>query len=195
MCTSLQTHRSSNGYFGLTFPTTKLTFFISHSLSLLPNPQQLKQGSSSADQKSSVHRFLFPMRPKFSPSICLHARSCWVLFWYFLFFPCSSTSIFLHSLCCVYWSCWVQFIDGYCFSIFLHFHARNIERVFLYLFSREILKFVDGYLELALCEEDFSAILGLQSLKSVINKIVCFCFKEKKEIILMYFVWFFFFFG
>ena len=32
----------------------------------------------------SVHRFLFPVRSKFSPSIY------WVLFWHFLFFPCSS---------------------------------------------------------------------------------------------------------
>ena len=39
---------------------------------------------------SSVHRFLFPVRSKFSPSIY------WVLFWHFLFFPCSS--IFTETL-------------------------------------------------------------------------------------------------
>ena len=40
--------------------------------------------------RSSVHRLHFQVRPKCSPSICLHARSCWVLPWFF--FPCSSIS-------------------------------------------------------------------------------------------------------
>ena len=39
---------------------------------------------SAWDIHCFVHRFLFPVRPKVSPSIC------WILFWYFLFFPCSS---------------------------------------------------------------------------------------------------------
>ena len=79
-------------------------------------------------------------------------------------------------------------------QIFKKKKKKTRERVFLYLFSREILKFVDGYLELALYEEDFSAILVLQSLKSVSNNIICFCFKEKKEIILKNFVCRLFFF-
>ena len=90
----MQTHRSSNGYFVITFPTThasslRLTFPF-------PSPKPtahfnnwsralvlLISTFSPRYTHSSVHQFLFSVRPKFSPSIC------WVLFWYF-FFPCSS---------------------------------------------------------------------------------------------------------
>ena len=105
--TSLQTHRSSKGTFVLTFPTTHVS--ILHLTFPFPSPkpiahQQLnwsralrRSAPLTRDMHSSIHRFLFPVRPKVSPSIC------WILFWYFLFFPCSSISVFLHFLCCVYW--------------------------------------------------------------------------------------------
>ena len=70
---------------------------------LLPNPQQSNNWSASLRWSAPLAQLrepiLFPMRPIFSPSIYR------VLFWFFLFFPCSSSSIsmFLHFLCCVYW--------------------------------------------------------------------------------------------
>ena len=106
-------------FFLITFPTTKL--YYSSSLSLFPFPfSQIHNTSttrsksiliihlkifcsSSANQhkvqlqRSSIHRFHFQVRPKWSPSICLHARSCWVLPW--LLF--SHVPPFLHCKCFV----------------------------------------------------------------------------------------------
>ena len=100
--TSLQTHWAPNGTFVFTFPTTQhftpaLHYFIHHfpfSFSQT-HSTATTEAQLSADQHlqhSSVNRFCFRWDPYSAPPIC------WVLFWYFLFFPCSS--IFL---CCVYW--------------------------------------------------------------------------------------------
>ena len=93
--TSLQTHRNSNGYFVIIFPTTHARSL--HLTFPFPSPKPTAHFNnwskapvppistfSSKYTHSFVHWFLFPMRPKFNPSIC------WVLFWYFLFFPSSS---------------------------------------------------------------------------------------------------------
>ena len=101
--TSLQTHRNSNEYFVRTFSTIHasslhLTFpFASlkpttHFNNWSRSPVSPINTFNPRYTHSSIHWFLFPVRPKFTLSFC------WVLFWYFLFFSCSS--IFL---CCVYW--------------------------------------------------------------------------------------------
>ena len=92
-------------FFLITFPTTRP--YSSSSLSLFPSQTHNTSTtqsksilvihpkifcSSSTDQhkaqlrRSSIHRFHFQVRPKRSPSICLHARSRQVLLFLFLFF-------------------------------------------------------------------------------------------------------------
>ena len=130
--TSLQTHRRFSGTFVLTFPKTHASLLPLTFPFLSPKPtthQQLNwsralcwSAPSARDIHSSVHRFLFPVRPKVSPSIC------WILFWYFLFFPCS------FIFCVVFTETLAHLVVNACLFMPLFFLYSSIASMLLFLF-------------------------------------------------------------
>ena len=61
------------------------SFSQTHSTSTIEISSSSAYQHKAQLQVSSIHRFHFPVRPKCSPSICLHARNCWVLPFFFFF--------------------------------------------------------------------------------------------------------------